>query len=536
MSQNIKGACVFCGGHIAYDQSNVGRTIQCPHCSEAIKLGGDCPSTVSAAPPPAAQPTDRQWLRVCALVACIVVALGAGIFVQSGTKRKAEAARKAAEDDSRRKLEQERLVAEAAKARAEADLAKVRLQHEEAAKVATKTAADAATAAALEIEKKTADEKRRVELLAREKARQNAFAWQLWEEQDHSAISIIATRTGDASVSYKGATGVLKYDELPEWLRTAAQAKHRQDGEAKGLIREINGKVFDLRASPGGWIALPAAEVIQIVDDGYLLIDVASLKQPYAQSKVFKLKHNGMSRILNTGDRIQVTAMTIGTYTYQNKKFEIKTVPAYDPGMPIGPLREKVVAMRAAPGGIIPRDKGNATEASKSGSGFFISDDGLFISNAHVVEDAIRVEVKTSAGKKRATVLRVDKTKDLALLRVSLSSGTVPGLVVSTNTLALGAQVFTIGYPLVDLQGSQPKFTDGKVSSMAGFKDDPDEIQISVAVQPGNSGGPLADLNGDIVGVVVARLDDLRVIELAGSIPQKCELRGERFNTGEIPS
>jgi hypothetical protein len=89
-----------------------------------------------------------------------------------------------------------------------------------------------------------------------------------------------------------------------------------------------------------------------------------------------------------------------------------------------------------------------------------------------------------------------------------------------TNNVGLGLPVFTIGYPLIDLQGSRPKFTDGRISSVAGFKDNPDEVQISVSVQPGNSGGPLANLNGDVVGVVVARLDDLSVIEMAGSVPQ----------------
>jgi S1-C subfamily serine protease len=137
-----------------------------------------------------------------------------------------------------------------------------------------------------------------------------------------------------------------------------------------------------------------------------------------------------------------------------------------------------------------------------------------------VVEDSTKIEVKTVAGRKPATVLRIDKDKDLALLQVSVVKGSVPALIVSTNNAPLGAQVFTIGYPLIELQGSQPKFTDGKISSVAGLRDDPDEMQISVAVQPGNSGGPLADINGDIVGVVVARLNDMTTLALAGSIPQ----------------
>jgi S1-C subfamily serine protease len=306
---------------------------------------------------------------------------------------------------------------------------------------------------------------------------------------------------------------------MPEWLRLAAQAKYRADGEAKGQIREVEGKIYDLRDSPAGWEVLPTAEVIQILDDGYLMMDVASLDSRLL-AKVFKLKHNGLTRVMNTGDRFYMTAMSVGTYTYENKGGDIKTVPVYDIGMPTGPLRDKVVTLNGKPADAPRRTKPSPDEPTASGSGFFITDDGLFISNAHVVEDSTRIEVKTIAGKKSATVLRIDKDKDLALLRVSVVRGTVSPLTVATNNSPLGSQVFTIGYPLVELQGARPKFTDGKVSSVAGIRDDPDQMQISVAVQPGNSGGPLADTNGDIVGVIVARLNDLKVLALAGSLPQ----------------
>jgi S1-C subfamily serine protease len=136
------------------------------------------------------------------------------------------------------------------------------------------------------------------------------------------------------------------------------------------------------------------------------------------------------------------------------------------------------------------------------------------------VEDSVKIEVKSLARKKRANVLRVDKEKDLALLRVSVVEGTVPPLRISTNNAPIGTQVFTVGYPLISIQGSQPKFTDGRISSVAGLHDNPEEMQISVAVQPGNSGGPLTDINGDVVGVIVARLNDLNTLQVAGTIPQ----------------
>jgi S1-C subfamily serine protease len=84
----------------------------------------------------------------------------------------------------------------------------------------------------------------------------------------------------------------------------------------------------------------------------------------------------------------------------------------------------------------------------------------------------------------------------------------------------LGEEVFTIGFPNIQMQGVAPKYTDGKISSLAGMQDDPSEYQISVPVQPGNSGGPLCDAGGQVVGIVVARINDIAVLQASGVMPQ----------------
>jgi S1-C subfamily serine protease len=86
--------------------------------------------------------------------------------------------------------------------------------------------------------------------------------------------------------------------------------------------------------------------------------------------------------------------------------------------------------------------------------------------------------------------------------------------------VGLGDEVFTIGFPNLDVQGASPKYTDGKVSSLSGMEDDPSQYQISVPVQPGNSGGALVAENGGVVGVVRARMDDLASIARSGAVPQ----------------
>ncbi|HEV2393009.1 MAG TPA: serine protease [Verrucomicrobiae bacterium] len=86
--------------------------------------------------------------------------------------------------------------------------------------------------------------------------------------------------------------------------------------------------------------------------------------------------------------------------------------------------------------------------------------------------------------------------------------------------MKLGDTVFTIGFPNPQLQGVEPKLTDGKINSLAGAQDDAREFQISAAVQPGNSGGALVNSSGNVVGIVAARLSDIAAFKSSGALPQ----------------
>ena len=153
-----------------------------------------------------------------------------------------------------------------------------------------------------------------------------------------------------------------------------------------------------------------------------------------------------------------------------------------------------------------------------SGSGFFLTDDGFLLSNHHVVEGAERVLVKTKAGLLPAKLVRSDAANDLVLLKVT---GNFKGLpVASTRGVKLGDTVFTLGFPNVQVQGFEPKLTKGEINSLSGAQDDPRHFQISVAVQPGSSGGPLVNQYGNVVGVVTARLSDAAGLLASGALPQ----------------
>lgn len=182
------------------------------------------------------------------------------------------------------------------------------------------------------------------------------------------------------------------------------------------------------------------------------------------------------------------------------------------------------LAARFRPTATHSEDTGSGSDASAvagrraTGSGFFVTKDGHFVTNHHVVENAKRIVVKTQAGVFPATIVRVDSANDIAVLKVS---GTFTALPVrGSGGLKLADRVATVGYPNPDLQGVAAKYSSGEVASLTGACDDPRYIQISVPIQPGNSGGPLIDAAGCVIGVVAARLNKARAAEEIGDLPE----------------
>jgi len=156
--------------------------------------------------------------------------------------------------------------------------------------------------------------------------------------------------------------------------------------------------------------------------------------------------------------------------------------------------------------------------ASNSGTGFFISVDGFLISNAHVVERAAQVRLLTSAGLISAKVVKVDAANDLALLKAEGRFAALP--VAASRGVKLGGTVATVGFPNIGLQGFAPKLAKGEIASLSGAEDDTRYFQISVPVQPGNSGGALVDERGNVVGVVSAKLSARAALASSGALPE----------------
>jgi S1-C subfamily serine protease len=160
------------------------------------------------------------------------------------------------------------------------------------------------------------------------------------------------------------------------------------------------------------------------------------------------------------------------------------------------------------------KEKGFST-----GTGFFVSSSGHLITNFHVVDGAEHILVRTIKGADLpAVVIARDPANDVALLKVEISTKAIP--IGTVSRLAKGAEVMTLGYPLVHIQGQEQKATFGRVNSLSGIDNDIRFLQIDVPVQPGNSGGPLIATNGSVVGVVTATLNQINTLKESGSLPQ----------------
>lgn len=228
----------------------------------------------------------------------------------------------------------------------------------------------------------------------------------------------------------------------------------------------------------------------------------------------------------------QVPLYWVGTYTYPTRGGDDRTVNVYDTCS----LESAIFMVRSLQGlyetgdarfdSDVPKDsgkessslsqKGDELQIAGFGSGFFITRDGYFVTNYHVVKNVAKTKVRIGTELIEAKLVKTDKETDLALLKVD-GDGSFEAVEFAPNRQEnLGQSVFTMGYPQPDIQGVTPKVTKGIISGLEGFKGDVRKYQIDASIQPGNSGGPVADANGYIVGIVVSSL----VRGTSGEIPQ----------------
>jgi S1-C subfamily serine protease len=266
-------------------------------------------------------------------------------------------------------------------------------------------------------------------------------------------------------------------------------------------------------------------------------IDIASFITVKEETPIIRGKVSDGSKV------VQVTVEGRRTDLKKNGVFSFKRyVPSGESSIRIvaidewGNKSQKDVRIKRIVTAKIPTPK---KPQSRTGSGFFVSKMGHVITNAHVVQNCNRVTIGDNTNKQvPAELINTNRSNDLALLKISTlemasaeSKSLIQKLGITVVPLAskgllrsedvrLGEKVLVAGYPFGELFSNTIKVTTGVVSATRGAGDDSGQFQLDAAVQPGNSGGPIYDSGGNIVGVVISQLDKLKMAKAIGSLPE----------------
>ena len=153
----------------------------------------------------------------------------------------------------------------------------------------------------------------------------------------------------------------------------------------------------------------------------------------------------------------------------------------------------------------------NKVVPAASGTGFFVSRKGHIITNYHVIEGCDQNKLLFDGREIKADTLAIDKVNDLAILKASLRPKKV--YPVATEDVTLLEDVIIAGYPLGKRVSSAIKTSKGSITALAGYKDNFSEFQTDAALNQGNSGGPIINQKGNVVGVAVANYGKKEGIE-----------------------
>ena len=161
----------------------------------------------------------------------------------------------------------------------------------------------------------------------------------------------------------------------------------------------------------------------------------------------------------------------------------------------------------------VPGTKLPPVSRGKSGTGFYINENGYLLTNHHVIGSCSSIWIDDGSSKIQASIIEVNENLDIAVLRVNKKTSTY----AIFGQVRAGEDVIALGFPLGEMLGDVIKNTKGVVSALVGYQGDKDYLQFTAPIQPGNSGGPLLNEGGFVVGINTANLvgEELQNINFA---------------------
>jgi TPR repeat protein len=281
--------------------------------------------------------------------------------------------------------------------------------------------------------------------------------------------------------------------EAVEWFRKAAKQGH---GKAQFQLGACYGWGYGVVKDPAEgakWYRMAAeqGEVVAQNDLGFCYSQGKGVTKDYVEAhkwfNIASAQGNYVTqKMISSGEIAPVAGMTIMTEDPKDSMSRIEQFMTRNQIAEAQRLAREFVP-RKKQADSSPSSDGNANDRpSSTGTGFFITEDGFLITNEHVVRDSTQIRLLTSTGYIFAKVVKVDAANDLALLKAEGRFAALP--VAASRGVKLGGTVATVGFPNIGLQGFAPKLVKGEIASLSGAQDGARYFQISVPVQPGNSG------------------------------------------------
>jgi S1-C subfamily serine protease len=224
------------------------------------------------------------------------------------------------------------------------------------------------------------------------------------------------------------------------------------------------------------------------------------------------------------GQATSESQLTYGSVNEENAIFNVYATAIHQALYEIfdNPRFAKRLARIVPPSRFSPRadaDLADLLDVTSSGTGFFVNEHGDLITNYHVVQECARAYVNHDKRYVPARPTHVDEENDLAVLRADVEVASHARFARSDD-MQIGQEIVTLGYPLQGLLTTSPTLSTGVISALAGPADIEELFQHTAAIQPGNSGGPVFDSSGNVVGVVAGTLNTVMFAQLTGALPQ----------------